>query len=68
MTKLRTSGQLRHRSVANTNAAFGGPRNVGSPRLEVGTSHLFAFGSTGNFKLGKSRPSKMNRIDLFVLN
>ena len=47
-------------------AAFGGPRNVGSPRSEVGTSHLFAFGSTGNFKLGKS--SKMNKIDLFVLN
>ena len=47
-------------------AAFGGPQNVGNPRSEVRTSHLFAFGSTGNFKHGKS--SKINRIDLFVLN
>ena len=47
-------------------AAFGGTRNVGSPRSEVRTSLLFAFGSTLNFKHGKS--SKINRIDLFVLN
>ena len=37
-----------------------------SPRLEVGTSRLFAFRSTENFQLGKS--SKMDRIGLFVLN
>ena len=36
------------------NAAFGDRRKVGSPRLEVGTSHLIAFGPTGNFQLGKS--------------
>ena len=53
-------------SNCRPNAAFGGRWKVVSPRLEVRTSHLFAFGSTGNFQLGKSR--RLTESIYFVLN
>ena len=37
-----------------------------SPRSEVGTSHLFAFGSTGNFQLRKCK--RLTESIYFVRN
>ena len=53
---------------SDTNAAFGGRRKVGSPRSEVGTSHLFVFGSTWNFKTRKQEENGQNRPNwLFII-
>ena len=65
-TSIELMSGAKSREWVHHNAAFGGRRKVVSPRLEVGTSHLFAFGSTGNFQLGKSR--RLTESIYFVLN